>query len=340
MSWQFDGDTSRAYIPTGDHTNFASPTWSISWWFKILGTGVNAHQHYFFHKSGVGLTSENTISARINEATNVLTIAVWDSQSPAGGGTSFSTSYDPSSIAEWTSSGWVHAVITKTRPVGATNTVYSSLYLNNHLVSTDSQDGFQVVTGTFIVFGKIGNASTARTLSGCLAEWTKFDRCLSPGEVNQLYRGHSPLHLNPTLYFPMRNDYIDRVKNLTGVGINNVALLQDHPPVGYKNYYPTDEAVVTVPTLVGRVGTLESKGYVDYVDWAPSAIAGTGCAQSGLMFSQARVGEAYTVAGNATLSGCLATAQVDTSGILTISVRNPGVIPVTVGVTRWNVYRL
>jgi hypothetical protein len=341
MSWQFDGTTSRIFIPSGSWTLFPKEGWTISFWFKILGTGVNAHQHWFFHRSGASLTDANTISCRINESNNVMT-----SLSRSDSNAFLTSAYTPASNEEWTSSGWVHVVMTKTRSVcDGTQTItddlsYGSLYVNGGKNDTDSDPNFDDLNAGFICFGKIGNAASARTLSGCLAEWAKWDRVLTPEEISRIYRGQSPITLNPTIYYPMRNDYIDRSMGLTGIGVNNIAILADHPPVGYKGYYPTAESTANLVSVYNRIGNLETKGFIDFVDWAPGQITATGCAQSGLLFSYARVGEAYQVAANATLSGCLPTCHVDTSGFLTISVRNPGNTAVTVGATRWNVFRL
>lgn len=342
MSWQFDGNTSRAFVPSGSWTYFDTAGWTISFWFKIFGTGTNAHQHWFFHRSGASLTDANTIGARINETNNIITSLYRSDTNNA-----WDCLYDPGVLNEWTSSGWTNLVMTMSRVIANTTTSdftddvrVGKLYVNGVLSESDNtHTNLDACNLGFIVFGKIGNASTQRTLSGALAEWPKWDRVLSADDISRLYRGHSPLHLNPTIYYPMRNDYVDRVIGLTGIGINNVAILTDHPDIGYKVYYPT-ETSIDLQGLTHRVGKLEEKGYIDFVTWAPGQITPTGCAQSGLFFSQAKVGEAYQVSANATLSGCLPTCHVDTSGFLTISVRNPGNTAVTVGATRWNVFRL
>lgn len=342
MAWQFNGVNSAAYVPSGEWTLFSTDGWTISFWFKIYGTGTSAHQHWFFHRSGASLTDANTIGTRINETSNIITALYRSDNNQA-----LDVQYDPGTTNEWTSSGWVHLVQTQSRRI-SNSTINDAtddysigrLYVNGVLADTDNtHTGFDAANLGRIVFGKIGNASTNRTLSGALAEFVKWDRVITSTEVAQLYAGHSPLYLNPTFYFPMRNDYVERIIGFTGIGINNVPIISDHP-IGAKQYIPVNEYSTNTSIINNRLGQLEQKGYVDFIDWAPGQIVATGCAQSGLMFSQARLGEAYQVAGNGTLSGCIATAQVDTSGLLTISVRNPGLQNVTVGVTRWNIYRI
>jgi len=343
MSWQFDGTTSRAFVPSGAWTFFPKEGWSVSVWWKILGTGVNNHQHFMFHRSGAGIGDANTASIRINESTNAVTALIRTDSNNF-----MDMVHSPGSINEWTASGWTHAVMTRSRALpNATASVVSDdtsvgrLYINGNLMDTDdTHTGLDDLNMGFIVFGKRGDTASAVTLSGCLAEWAKWDRVITSEEVQRLYRGNSPLNMNPTLYFPMRNDYIERVIGLTGIGINNVAILSEHPVAGYRTYYPTTEVSTNMNSVYNRIGKIEEKGYVDFINWAPGQISPTGCAQSGFLFSQAQVGEAYQVAANGNMSGCISTAQIDVSGILTISIRNPGATAVTVGATRFNVYRI
>lgn len=342
MSWQFNGINSVIYMPSGSWSVFHKEGWSVSFWYKILGTGTNAHQHWFFHRSGASLTDASTISVRINETNNTIT-SLYRSDSNAF----ITQTHSPGTLNEWTSSGWVHLVITKGRPMpGGTasdttdDVSYGALYINGGLQEIDSDPNFDDLNIGTMVFGKIGNAAANRTLSGSLAEWVKFDRVITSEEVTRLYNGNSPLNMNPAIYYPMRNDYVDRTLGLTGVGVSNVPIMIDHPGVGYKNFYPSAESTIRVGEVYNRVGKLEERGYLDLVNWAPGQVLSTGVAQTGLMFTQAKIGDAYYVAPNGPLSGCVPSVYVDTSGVLTISLKNHGAANVTVGATQWFVYRM
>lgn len=338
MAWQFNGTNSCIYIPSGNWTTFGTSGTTISLWFNIENNTPS--QHWFFHRSGAGL-SDGGVSFRLTESSNILTTIGRDINNNAN--STYTLNSD--GHGEWSGSGWVHAVLTKSRnfadnTTATTNddTAYHRLYINSQIAGTDTVTGsIQIVSGP-MVLGRRGDTPTNTTLLGMMAEFAVWDRVLSDSEISKLYRGHSPEFLGPVLYYPMRNDFVDRVLNLTGISMNNVVLATGHP-VPHK-YYIAEDDQISVTNLAGRVGNLESKGYNDFVSFSPGLIGPTGFARSDVLFSQARVGEAYVIAGNASLSGCIATAQVDVSGSLTITVRNPTNVDQNVQATSWRVYKL
>lgn len=343
MAIAFNGTNSVLYCPTGQWGVLPAAGWTISFWFRVSGDPGVSHQHWFYHRSGAALTDGRAASFRINESSNSITALVRDDVNTAAVNCIYSNP------GEWGQSGWVHAVVQKSRPqsesvsVGTIDDVhYSRLYLNNHVGDTDTRTGSIDTNFNPIVFGKIGNAATDRTLSGDMAEFCIFNRVLTKDEVNQLYNGHDPQFLNPVLYFPFRNDYIDRVNGLTGIGISNVPIITDHPPVVCKGYYPGENNINIIPDLLTRVGRMEQKGLLDFIDWIPGAIAPSGgYAQTGAFFGQARVGECYQAVPNRSISGCIVHAYASNSGTLTMTVHNPTPVSGNLShVIRWSIYRL
>lgn len=265
MSAYFIDSTSRITIPTGSYCDLPAGGWSLGVWVKILGSGED-HQHYIYHRSGVGLTQPNTASLRITESNNIITSAFWDSNSPAGGATSTTVAHDPGSANEWSGSGWFHIVWQTSRGEAASRTGnitrYSSLYVNGQLVGTDSQDGMIGATGLNFILGRRGDVTSESnlTITGCLAEFCKFNRVLSKTEIAQLYNGHDPKLLSngpPAVYYPLRNDFIDKITGRTGVQVG-VLMTGDHPiPDNY--YHPINDQQNSLPQLDGRVGKLEGR---------------------------------------------------------------------------------
>lgn len=357
MAWYFHDSTSRVTVPSGGYMDLLTSGngATISVWFLVLNTGVpdGSHQHFIYHRSGVGLTQPNTPSLRIQESTNNVIPILWDNQSPAGASTSIDCTHSPGTGNDWRASGWVHAVqtFTHSEPASRTGnlTRTSNFYLNGALAVTDSQDGLQSATGITLIFGRRGNVSTEAnlTLSGCIAEFAKFDRVLSPTEITQLYRGHDPELLSngaPTVYFPMRNDFVDRRLGLTGVQVN--VLITGNHPIPDKFYSPINLRQVTLPQLDGRLGKVEERGFLDYVYWTPGTVGATGISQTGAFFSQAKLGDGYIIAPNRSLSGCLVSAyasggNVGNSGFLQIIVSNISPLSVDLNAeVKFSVYRL
>lgn len=353
MAGYFIDSTSRMSIPTGQYMDLSASGWAISVWVKVLGTGEN-HQHFIYHKSGQGLTEPNSPSIRIVESTNVMAINFWDRQSPAAATTSTSINYDPGASSEWTASGWLHIVqqTSNGQPASRSGdmTRYTTVFMNGTRCSGDSQAGLLGATGVNLILGRRGNVTTESNLSltGCIAEFCKFDRCLSATEVKQLYSGHDPELLPmgpPAVYYPLRNDFIDKITGRTGVQVN-VLLTGDHP-VPDKFYYPIGTQQTTLPQLDGRVGILEQRGLVDRIDWTPGGVPPTGISQTGAFFSQARLGDGYIAAPNRSLSGCTVScyasggASPGNSGYLQMIVTNLSPLPVDLsGQIRFSIYRL
>lgn len=359
MAGYFINSTSRMRIPSGQYMDLSASGWSLSIWARVLGTGVDdgSHQHFLYHNSGVGLTSPNTPSMRIIESSNSLVANFWDSQPTASAVTNTSVTYTASTTGiagEFSNTGWFHVVWQTSRgqPASRTGNVTrsSALYLNGNLVGFDSQDGLQGATGINLFLGRRGDVSSQANLfiTGCLAEFSKFDRCLSFTEIRQLYSGHDPELLPggpPRVYYPLRNDFVDKRNGITGVQVN-VLLTGDHP-IPDKFYVPINDQQITLPQLDGRVGKLEERGFIDYVDWTPGGVNPTGIAQTGAFFSQARLGDGYIVAPNRSLSGCTVTAYASggaspgNSGYLQMIVSNLSPLPVDLsGQVRFSIYRL
>lgn len=359
MAGYFIDSTSRMRIPSGQYMDLGISGWSLAVWAKVLSTGSpdGSHQQFIFHNSGLGLTQPNTPSIRIVESNNILAANFWDSQSPAGVGTNTVINTSPPSTGidgEWSASGWFHIVFQTSRGHAASRTGnltrYTSLYINSTLIGVDSQDGLQAATGINLILGRRGNVSSESnlTLTGCLAEFCKFDRCLSDTEIKQLYNGHDPELLSngpPAVYYPLRNDFIDKITGRTGVQFN-VLLTGDHP-IPDKFYYPIGERQTTLPQLDGRVGILEQRGLVDRIDWTPGGVPPTGISQTGAFFSQARLGDGYIAAPNRSLSGCTVScyasggAAPGNSGYLQMIVTNLSPLPVDLsGQIRFSIYRL
>lgn len=350
MAWYFSLPGSRVNIPTGSHMDLGTNGWSLSLWFKILGTGLidGTQQHYFFSRSGVNIAQPNQPTMRINESTNILTWAVWDS------GTNVVTvAYNPGTGSEWMASGWVHTVVTVSSPeatgLDGGSTKYTSMYINGNTVGNHSSTSFTNLTGVNFQFGRRGDinlTNSVGTLTGCLAEFSKFDRTLSTTEIQQLYRGHDPELLSngpPTVYFPMRNNFLEKRLGLTGVQVD-VFVTGDHP-IQDKVYISSNTRQVTLPQLDGRVGQLESKGFLDYVDWSIGTVPSSGIAQTGAIFSQARLGDAYVLGPSGSLSGCTIVGYASggngtNSGNLHLICTNLTPLPITLPTTRISVYRL
>jgi hypothetical protein len=340
MSWQFNGTNSALYIPSGSWTTMSASGHTISIWFYVEAPGPT--QQWFFHRSGAAST-DGGVSIRITESNNIITTVGRDVNNTAGS-TYTINSFSPA--GEWSTSGWVHTVITRSRNVPGNVTAttnddiaYHRFYINSVIVDSATITGAREIVSGPMVFGRRGDTATNTTLQGNLAEYAMWDRVLSESEISKLYRGHSPEFLAPVIYFPMRNDYVDRVLGITGGGVNNVTLATGHP-IAHRRYLAEDDSSVSTPNLAGRVGVLETRGYSDFVSYSPGTIEPTGFAQSSILFSQGRVGDAYVIAGNTSLSGCIATAQVDVSGSLTITVRNPTNLVKNVQATSWRVYKL
>lgn len=352
MAWFFIDSQSRVAVPTGTHMDLGPNGWSLSIWFKILGTGAGdgSQQHYMFNRSGATLADPNNPTLSINESSNTLTWAVWDTGTP----TALSVAYVPGT-GDWVASGWNHflATVTTAQATSRTGdlTRYSSVYINGRLAGADAVPGFTYLTGVNLYFGRRGNASLAvgnLNLSGCLAEFCKFDRALSKTEVLQIYQGHDPEILPngpPTVYFPMRNDFVEKRLGITGVQVN-VFVTGDHP-VSDKVYIPTSDRQVTLPQLDGRLGQLEGRGFLDFVYWTPGGVPPSGISQTGALFSQARLGDGYIVAPNRSLSGCTVSCYAsggtnnNQSGILQMIVTNMTPLPIDLsGQVRFSIYRL
>ena len=358
MAGYFINSTSRMRIPSGQYMDLSASGWSLSIWAKVLGTGVpdGSHQQFLYHNSGVGLTSPNTPSIRIVESTNILVANFWDSQPSASAATNTSVNADRGTTGingEWSNTGWFHVVwqTSRSRAVSRTGdlTAHSYLYINGNLWGTDSRAGLQGATGINLILGRRGDVSSQANLfiTGCLAEFAKFDRCLTRTEITQLYNGHDPELLPggpPRVYYPLRNDFIDKRNGITGVQVN-VLLTGDHP-ISDKFYSAINDQQVTLPQLDGRVGKLEERGFIDYVDWTPGGISPSGFAQTGAFFSQAKLGDGYLMAPNRSLSGCIPYVYASggngfNSGTLQMIIANLSSLPVDLsGSIRFSIYRL
>lgn len=338
MSAVFNGATSYIGIPTGSYLNFGIQ-WTVSWFFKINGTGIS-QQHYFFHRSGIGLTGDNTISARFVESTNAFIPFYRDSLAVAA-----STS---TTTGEFAGSGWYHAVMVRQRNRSDGTSVLTN-YLNGVQLGVDDTHfctGINFTTPLFL--GRRGDTTTSVVLSGQMAEFAKFDRCLTKAEILQLYSGHDPQLLSngkPSLYFPLRNDYADRIVGVTGIA-TVMSLSPDHP-VPEKVYIQTNDTQNILPQLDGRVGSLEQRGFIDYIDWTPGGVPPSGISQTGAFFSSARLGDGYIASPNRSLSGCTVQAYASggnngvNSGTLQLIVMNLSPLPVDLsGQVRFNIYRL
>lgn len=358
MAGYFINSTSRMRIPSGQYMDLSPSGWSLSIWAKLLSTGVDdgSHQHFLYHNSGVGLTSPNTPSIRIVESTNSLVANFWDSQSTASAATNNSVTYNPNNTGiggELSATGWFHVVwqTSDGLPASATGNItrYSTLYLNGVKIGVDSQDGLQGATGINLILGRRGDVSSQANLfiTGCLAEFAKFDRVLSYTEILQLASGHDPELLSsgpPAVYYPLRNDFIDKMTGRTGVQVN-VLLTGDHP-IPDKYYQPTNDWQNLLPQLDSRVGILEKRGFLDTIDWTPGGVPPTGISQTGAFFTQAKPGDGYLLSPNRSLSGCIPYAYASggngiTSGTLQMIISNLSPLPVDLsGQIRFSVYRL
>ena len=343
MSYSFNGAGSYIAIPSGHWGHLSLSGWTVAMWFKVVGSGtVGTHQHHLISKSGSD-TNGTTLSLRITESNDIFTFLARDDNTNLIVSTN---AIDPPNNAEWSNSGWVHVVVAKSTPYDSANTTsttndslhYAYIYFNGNLTATDTRTGCIDINCNPIYLGRRGDSTTNLTLSGNIAEFATWNRRLSQTEITQLYLGHSPHFLKPAIYLPLRNDTIDHMAGVTGLVFSNTQVSSDHP-IDSNVYIQLDDKA-NIWNLSNRIGALESKGFNDTVAWSPGQIASGVTVQSGLFFSQARVGDAYVVAGNASLSGCVATAHVDTSGILTISVRNPSNILQGVQATSWRVYKL
>lgn len=343
MSVAFDGRNTTLVIPSGTWGVLDTEKgYSISIWGRVSGDNGVSQQQWLFHRSGAALGDANTCSIRITESSNAVTALDRDSANSLGVNITYS------STGEWSNSGWFNMIVTRSRPYAGNitlgrsdDTSYSKLYINGHLASSDSRTGALTTNINPICIGKIGNTQSLRTFSGDLAEFAIWDRVLSEGEISQIWRGHDPQFLEPVLYFPLRNDYVDRINNITGIGITNARLILDHPPqVKVKGYYPLEEAVTVIPELITRLGTLEQRGLLDFVDWIPGSIVASGYSQTGAFFGEARVGEGYQIYPNRSISGCITHVYASNSGTLTMTVYNPTSTQVNLtDVVRWNVFR-
>ena len=353
MAGYFIDSTSRMRIPSGQYMDLSASGWAIAIWIKILGSGEN-HQNFIYHNSGQGLTEPNSPSVRIVESTNIIGVNFWDSRTPSAATTSTTINHDPGAANEWSNSGWFHLVqqTSNGQPASATGdtTRYTTLFINGNRVATDGQNGLVGATGLNLILGRRGDVSSQSNLSltGCLAEFCKFDRCLSSTEIRQLYSGHDPELLPngpPAVYYPLRNDFIDKITGRTGVQVN-VLLTGDHP-IPDKFYHPIGTQQTTLPQLDGRVGILEKRGFLDTIDWTPQGVPPTGISQTGAFFSQARLGDGYIAAPNRSLSGCTVScyasggAAPGNSGYLQMIVTNLSPLPVDLsGQIRFSIYRL
>jgi hypothetical protein len=352
MAWYFNAADSRVTIPTGTYLDLGGSGWTLCLFAKILGTGLpdGSQQHYFISRSGVGLSTPNQPTLRINESTNTVTWAVWDSNS-----NSMTVANIPGTGNEWSASGWFHVGVTMSSDHATSRTgdltKYTNFYINGDIIGSDSLNGFSILTGVNLLFGRRGDVATTNavtTLTGCLAEFCKFDRVLSKTEMRQIYRGHDPELLPngpPTVYFPMRNDFVERRLGITGVQVG-VFITGDHP-ISDKVYISTTDRQVTLPQLDGRVGQLEGRGFLDFVYWTPGGVPPSGISQTGALFSQARLGDGYIVAPNRSLSGCTVSCYAsggtnnNQSGILQMIVTNMTPLPIDLsGQVRFSIYRL
>jgi hypothetical protein len=254
MSVVFNGSNSYFAVPTGSHLTFGNQ-WSISCWAKFNGTGDIGnpiHQHWLFQRSGISFTGSSSCSIRFLESTNQFTALFTDSNN---------VSADCAFITgEVANSGWYHFVLLRQRN-DKNNRAVTRLYVNNVLCDTDDTHDAQtgMIFNSPLFFGRRGDTTTSTVLSGQLAEWAKFDRCLSKTEITQLYNKHNPKLLSngiPTLYFPMKNHYNDVISNIQAIGITNTAFSNDHPFTG-NIYHPITTQQNTLPQLDGRVGRLE-----------------------------------------------------------------------------------
>ena len=136
---------------------------------------------------------------------------------------------------------WYHLVITYDTGSTSNDPI---VYINGSSVTVTRVLG---PTGTFTpdtFDGFIGNRTTGdRGFDGMLAEHAIFDRILTAGEAVALWRGYSPILMNPRAYLPLvrtvQNLYATTTVTTTGMAV------QPHPRV----LGPVGQSFVWTPNL-------------------------------------------------------------------------------------------
>ncbi len=262
MAWHFD-ETSGHYVTLGDNAALTLPDgdWTIGGWIK-LDDNLGSFYQYFL--SWGRLNVSPSCNWFFNEALapsngNKLSVAVVD-----GGGDAF---FFTSSGTPGTNTAWQHLALARASGV-------LTQYINGAADGSESDALVDAIdVGDSLYLGMRSDGSISRRLGGSMAEWAKWNRALSAGELLGLAAGWTPDSFpTPAWHVPMfGGQYIEKRVPLTVTNNNSTAA--DHP--GGLIYPP--------PSLILPLGVATKERYFDgsenanwaeNLNWAASA-AGT-----------------------------------------------------------------
>lgn len=230
MAWHFNEIDQEVQITDNAALTLPDADWTLGGWLK-LDDNTGSNFQYFL--SWGALNANPSCNWLVNESgagdANKMQALVEDS-----GGQQFAVI---STGTPGTSTAWQHVALVR---LGSTLTQY----INGAADGTDTDatvDAVDVTTNLY--FGTRSVDPTNRWFGGAMAEWAKWDRALSVGELLGLAAGWTPDHF-PTPVWQIRmfgGQYAEMRVPLTVT--NNGSTAADHPG---GLIYPSGAIVVPV----------------------------------------------------------------------------------------------
>lgn len=216
MAWLFDGIDDYATLAPDAALALGDGDWTLGGWVRITSSAGSAFMYFL---SWNNLSAVNSCNWYFNEAgivdANKLQFAVRDTQGTPVSAKSTST--------PGASTAWQHLLL---RRSGGTIAQYvnGAADGNGYSASFGAIDYAQALH-----LGGRSNHDPNRFFNGAMAEWAKWDRALSTGEMAALVAGAAPGNIPGGLaWYLSMLDYQERVAGLTVT--NHGSTLVGHPP--------------------------------------------------------------------------------------------------------------
>jgi hypothetical protein len=216
MAWLFDGIDDYATIAPDAALAMGEGDWTLAGWVRVTS---NAGSAYMYFLSWNALSAVNSCNWYFNEMgiadANKLRFFIRDSEGNLAEGMSSGT--------PGASDAWQHLLL---RRSGGS----IAQFVNGAADGAGYTGPFaKVESDQTLHLGGRNDLDPNRFFNGAMAEWAKWDRALSAGEIAALVSGAAPGNIPTGLawHLPML-DYRPRIAGLTIA--NHGGTLVDHPP--------------------------------------------------------------------------------------------------------------